>query len=168
MTGRGFLAWLVALVLLIFGIPALLFSLIGLLSGSGNVSVALLAVASLAIWAGVMLFRWAMGPWRDKKAAWEQELPEGLSRREKRAAMENLNQRDLRADGIAKLEAKYADLIPELEAAGHYPFVQSKYTVPDSEYGGGWDFYLTCRRCHRRKPALRKSKRLSPDLHCLS
>ena len=159
--------WLVALALLIFGLPVLLFSLIGLLSGSSNVSFALLAVAALSTGVGVMLFRWAMGPWRDKKAAWEQELPEGLGRREKRAAMENLNQRDLRADGIAKLEAKYADLIPELEAAGHYPIVESKYTTT-SEGGGGWDFYLTCRRCHRRKPAFRRSKRLSSERTCLS
>lgn len=97
------------------------------------------------------------------------ELPDDLGWFKRNAAKQEIR----KGLGFKEVGARYArrhrDVIAALTGAGHDPQVTGRW-VDGSEYsGGGWQFGLTCRRCHQRYRGrlLRRFGGLSPDRPCV-
>jgi hypothetical protein len=128
-----------------------------------NVSL-LVAVVVMAI-LGVLLIRFGLRPWREKKKQLESGLPEGLSRRERNQAIRDIQRQETRDRSIKRYTIRHAELIDRLEEAGHQPRIHAFWSRVEG-HGNRLDVILVCERCGLRRQGFRRSRRLSPDRTC--
>lgn len=114
----------------------------------------------------VLLVRFGLRPWKLKKTQLEGELPEGLSRRQKREEIRRVRLRESRELTVDRYQSRHADLIERLEAVGHRPLVSAVWFDGGGYGGAGWQPLLSCTRCDGKRWALRRSHRLSPNRPC--
>jgi hypothetical protein len=115
----------------------------------------------------VPMILFGLRPWQQRRARLERGLPEGLTRRQRRQTIRQAQLDESRERTIEKYESRHAELIERLHAAGHWPQVHAVWSS-SPEGGGGWAVILFCSRCGRKRRAIRKSRRLSPNHHCTS
>ena len=149
----SFVALFIGVAFVGFGVALLLGALI-------EKEVALLVPSVVMAIPGVLLIRFGLRPWREKRKQLESGLPEGLSRRERNRAISDIQRQETRDHAIESYASRHHELIERIEESGHRPQIDTVWIKE------GWVVILFCQRCGLKRQGMRRSRRLSPDRPC--